>query len=269
MFEDQNIPVAFLDEKGDAYTTTLIIAKGTGVEHASVIKLVRTYLTDLEEFGRVDFKSTRQERGGFPIEYADLNEPQATLLLTYMRNNEVVREFKKLLVKAFYTLTHQQRNLGTIGSHCTFTIHNWPGKNGEYGEFDRLDTLTTAICDSTQALNQLTAQLAIVSQQFKEVTLAKSPTPAPELLAFLNAWWDCLADRNLLASDICRIVNSHQCLALTQTATTLFNLEGKNLTSKKLGTILRLWLQQDLNDFCILNTGTRIKGSIVWRLERT
>ncbi len=271
MFEDQDIPVAFLDKKGDAYTTTLIIAEGACIEHASVIKLVRTYLTDLEEFGRVDLKSVRQERGGFPIEYADLNEPQATLILTYMRNNEVVREFKKRLVKAFYTLTHQPKNLDTTGLHGTFTIQNWPGKNSEFGEFDQLDKLITTISNSTQALEKLTVQLTIANQHHKAVIIQenKPQQPTPALVAFLNAWWDCLADRNLLASDLCRIVNSQQCLALTQTATTLFNLAGKNLTSKKLGTSLRLWLQQDLNDFCILNTGTRIKGSIVWRLERT
>lgn len=58
----------------------------------------------LEEFGRVDLKSTRQERGGHPIEYATLNEQQSTLLLTYMRNSGIVRQFKKALVKAFWEL---------------------------------------------------------------------------------------------------------------------------------------------------------------------
>jgi phage regulator Rha-like protein len=37
-----------------------------------------------------------------------LNEQQATLLLTYLRNSEIVREFKKALVKAFYELKSQK-----------------------------------------------------------------------------------------------------------------------------------------------------------------
>lgn len=44
---------------------------------------------------------------GRPTEYALLNEQQATLLLTYMRNNETVKEFKKRLVKAFFEMRDQ------------------------------------------------------------------------------------------------------------------------------------------------------------------
>lgn len=42
---------------GQAVTTTLVIADGTGYDHASVIKLVRKYSEDLSEFGLLDFKS--------------------------------------------------------------------------------------------------------------------------------------------------------------------------------------------------------------------
>jgi phage antirepressor YoqD-like protein len=47
------------------------------------------------------------QHGGGDAEYACLNEQQATLLLTYMRNNEIVRNFKKALVKAFYEMRQQ------------------------------------------------------------------------------------------------------------------------------------------------------------------
>lgn len=92
---------------GDAVTTTLAIAEGTLSDHASVIKLVRTYQADLEEFGLLDFKS--ESTGGRPTEYAFLNEPQSTLLLTYMRNTDIVRAFKKKLVREFWEMV-QQRN---------------------------------------------------------------------------------------------------------------------------------------------------------------
>lgn len=69
--------------------------------------LVRKYLADLQDFGQVDLKSTRPERGGHPIEYAELNEQQATLLLTYMRNSPIVRSFKKSLVRAFFEMAQK------------------------------------------------------------------------------------------------------------------------------------------------------------------
>jgi hypothetical protein len=44
------------------------------------------------EFGIVDLKSTsKMGTGGRPVECADLNEQQSTLILTYMRNSEIVR----------------------------------------------------------------------------------------------------------------------------------------------------------------------------------
>lgn len=88
-----------------AVTTSLAIAEGTENDHASVIKLVRTYAVDLEEFGLLDFKS--ESTGGRPTEYANLNEQQATLILTYMRNSDAVRGFKKRLVHAFFQMAQQ------------------------------------------------------------------------------------------------------------------------------------------------------------------
>lgn len=43
-------------------------------------------------------------QGGRPEKVYYLNEEQATLLMTYLRNNEVVRKFKKNLVHQFYTM---------------------------------------------------------------------------------------------------------------------------------------------------------------------
>lgn len=89
---------------GDLVTTTLAIANGTANTHEAVIKLARTYQKDLEEFGLVGFEiqpKPRGQRGGSDTEYAVLNEDQATLLITYMRNNVVVRKFKIALVRSF------------------------------------------------------------------------------------------------------------------------------------------------------------------------
>jgi anti-repressor protein len=88
-------------------TTTLAISEGTGNDHASVIKLVRTYQADLEQFGLVGFEIAPRiegQHGGGNTEFANLNERQATLILSYMKNTEVIRKFKTSLVKTFYEM---------------------------------------------------------------------------------------------------------------------------------------------------------------------
>ena len=88
---------------GTPTTTTEIIAAGTGLQHASVIKLIRTNLTDFEEFGRVGFEIQTFETAGGPQarEVAVLNREHAMFAMTMFRNNAVVIEFKKALIRAF------------------------------------------------------------------------------------------------------------------------------------------------------------------------
>ena len=90
---------------GQPTTTSLAIAEGCQNDHASVIKLVRAYQSDLEGFGLLDFKS--ESTAGRPTEYAILNERQATLIISYMRNSEIVRAFKIRLVSKFYEMAEQ------------------------------------------------------------------------------------------------------------------------------------------------------------------
>ena len=108
-----------IDDNGVAVTTSLAMAEGVGNEHKTVIQLIRQNIEDLQEFGPIAFGMRKGEslpQGGFAkaTQYAMLNEQQATLLITYMRNNDVVRAFKKRLVKAFYELANQARTIGAI-----------------------------------------------------------------------------------------------------------------------------------------------------------
>ena len=98
---------------GTPTTTSIAIAEGTKRSHESVIKLVRKYQSDLKEFGPLGFEIRKGEKlpqGGFAkaTEIARLNERQSTLLMTYMRNTAIVREFKKRLVKGFYQMAEKQ-----------------------------------------------------------------------------------------------------------------------------------------------------------------
>jgi anti-repressor protein len=90
---------------GQAITTSLAIAKGTGVQHKNVMELIAKNTRDIREFGVSTFKTEKLTRAtGRPTEYVTLNEHQATFLLTLMRNSPIVVEFKKRLVKSFYEL---------------------------------------------------------------------------------------------------------------------------------------------------------------------
>lgn len=95
--------------EGVATTTSMRVANGTEVQHKNVLELIRNNMADFEEFGPIAFETRKGaplEQGGFtkPTTIAILNEEHATLLLTYMRNSAVVRDFKKRLVRAFYEL---------------------------------------------------------------------------------------------------------------------------------------------------------------------
>lgn len=92
---------------GVATTTSMRIANGTQVQHKNLRELIEDNLSDFEEFGRVRFETAKPPEGtngGRPVKYAILNEEHATLLLTYMRNSDIVRDFKKRLVREFWEL---------------------------------------------------------------------------------------------------------------------------------------------------------------------
>ncbi len=94
--------LVFAGPNGEPFTSSLVIAEQTGNEHASVIKLVRENTDDLSEVGTLRFEIAKS--GGRPTEFAELDEPAAALLMTYLRNNPVVKDFKKRLVAGFYAM---------------------------------------------------------------------------------------------------------------------------------------------------------------------
>ena len=155
-----NVKLKIVDvEKGVPKTTTLQIALGLGLQHKSVIQLVRSYKSDFSEFGLVTFEMRPRLHGGHgggDTQYAVLNEEQATLLMTYMRNSPRVREFKKALVKAFFearTLLQtdffaliQQREALSAKLDCEKEIASSCGKGLATWKKQR-DCLTTAIAN--------------------------------------------------------------------------------------------------------------------------
>ncbi len=122
-----SLELVTISQNNQAFVTSDVIADKMGVQHASIIKLIRKYRDDFEDDNLVGFEiqaRTVGQHGGGESEIAVLDEFQATLLLTYMRNTPKVRDFKKSLVKAFLDarnlmLTSQ---MGLMQKHAILTL---------------------------------------------------------------------------------------------------------------------------------------------------
>lgn len=90
----------------DVFTNSKVIAEGTNVKHHAVQQIISKYESDFLEFGQVAFemRPVRYSKGTNEEKIYLLNEEQATLLMTYMRNSEITRKFKKELVRQFYSM---------------------------------------------------------------------------------------------------------------------------------------------------------------------
>ena len=88
----------------DAFTDSMVIANGTGNEHESVVALLKKYRSRFEKYGRLEFTDLKSGKRGRPTKVYRLNEPQATLLVTFLDNTETVVEFKTELVRQFFEM---------------------------------------------------------------------------------------------------------------------------------------------------------------------
>src|SRR5665648_8849 len=86
------------------FTTSKVIAEHGRVQHETVVRLISKYENDLKEFGILRFEIGEIKGRGQPEKVYHLNEQQATLLITYMKNTLPVRQFKKALVRQFYIM---------------------------------------------------------------------------------------------------------------------------------------------------------------------
>lgn len=100
--------IVFVDGDSEPFTTSLVIAAETGNQHKNIRELIEDNLVDFEEFGVVRFETAKpsgsENGGGRPVKFAILTEPQSALLITFLRNNEKVIDFKKRLVRGFFAM---------------------------------------------------------------------------------------------------------------------------------------------------------------------
>ena len=97
--------LVYLDGKKQPYTTSEIVAECAEVERITVRKLIENRKKELEQFGILSFEMTKiDDSKGRPRRIYHLNEQQATLLITFLKNTAPIVEFKKNLVKAFFKM---------------------------------------------------------------------------------------------------------------------------------------------------------------------
>lgn len=131
--------LVYLDGAKEPYTTSEIISECAQVKHDTVQALIRSHHKDLGTFGVNGFEIRKPPKGtlgGRPVKVYRLNEQQATLLITYLKNTEPVRQFKLNLVRAFYDMRDElnefkvQRALEKPErKELTQAIKEWPHAN--------------------------------------------------------------------------------------------------------------------------------------------
>ena len=100
--------------KAIPFTTSDVIAERTKNSYRSIQRTIENQIKRLERFGIVRFEITVSGKAGRPKKVYQLNEQQATLLITFLKNNDIVADFKTELVRQFYQMRTelQRRQIG-------------------------------------------------------------------------------------------------------------------------------------------------------------
>jgi phage regulator Rha-like protein len=177
----------------EVFTNSWVISEGSGNSHRAVIKLIEKYSDDFRVFGKLTdhLKSMNNEDTRHTIVY-DLNEPQATFLMTLLGNSDKVVDFKLELVRQFYAirklLQEQQssewmfyRNQGkSVRLAETDTLKELveyaktkgsTNHNKIYGNYTRLANKTVGIKSIKDATTMQLNLLMLVENMFSQIIL--------------------------------------------------------------------------------------------------
>ena len=189
-----------MDGKKEPYTTSEIIAECAEVTHHTIQELLRKHKADFENYGIIAFEMRKLDGRGRPMKIYRLNEQQATLLITYLKNTEPVRQFKMNLVKAFFemrdelskrylqrelekpkrkTLTESIKSWEKAPKHAYSTLTNLllkgaTGKNKaqlmQEGESENgIDSLTSAELTNYQRLEDMAIAMINLNRGYSEI----------------------------------------------------------------------------------------------------
>lgn len=105
----ENLPVQIEIVNNKPVVSTLVIAENIDKPNKTIVQLINNNIEDFLEFQDQEISNFEVKEIGVNgktgyARYYNLNEQQSTLLITYLRNNDKVKEFKKNLVKAFFIM---------------------------------------------------------------------------------------------------------------------------------------------------------------------
>ena len=189
-----------MDGKKEPYTTSEIIAECAEVNHDTVQSLIRNHQEDFESYGIIGFEIRKLDGRGRPMKIYRLNEQQATLLITYLKNTAPVRKFKMNLVKAFFemrdeltqfklqralekpkrkTLHDSIKNWEQAPKHAHSTMNNLLLKavtdrnakqlKEERGGYNGIDSLTSDELEQYQAFEDMVIAMIGLNMSYQEI----------------------------------------------------------------------------------------------------
>ena len=192
--------LVYMDGKKEPYTTSAIIAECAEVKHDTVQSLIRNHQEDFESYGIIGFEIRKLDGRGRPMKIYRLNEPQATLLITYLKNTAPVRKFKMNLVKAFFemreelskfrmqralekpkrkTLHDSIENWEQAPKHAHSTMNNLLLKavtdrnakqlREERGGYNGIDSLTSDELEQYQAFEDMVIAMIGLNMSYQEI----------------------------------------------------------------------------------------------------
>ena len=191
--------LVYMDGKKEPYTTSAIIAECAGIKHHAIQEHIRKQIGRLEQFGKVSFKMRPLQSGQQTKDYI-LNEQQATLLITFLKNTEQVANFKTNLVKAFFemreelskfrmqralekpkrkTLHDSIENWEQAPKHAHSTMNNLLLKavtdrnakqlREERGGYNGIDSLTSDELEQYQAFEDMVIAMIGLNMSYQEI----------------------------------------------------------------------------------------------------
>ena len=192
--------LVYMDGKKEPYTTSEIIAECAEVQHHTITRLIRENKADFEELGILGFKIHKLDTRGQPKKSYILNEQQATLLITYLKNTETVRQFKLNLLKAILEMREERskfRLQRALEKPKRKTLHDsietWPNApkhahstmnnlllkavtdmnakqlREERGGYNGIDSLTSEELEQYQAFEDMAIAMIELKMSYQEI----------------------------------------------------------------------------------------------------
>jgi phage regulator Rha-like protein len=88
----------------DVFTNSKVVSEGTGIRHDKLKESIRKHEIQLRKLGNLSTSYGGESTGGRRTEVYELNEQQATFLITLLKNTDKVVDFKLELVRQFYEM---------------------------------------------------------------------------------------------------------------------------------------------------------------------